>query len=72
MNLNDKRYKNEDDYFLDSGSSEQRTARLRNSEALTAEREREILQVVYFVNYLAQTMKYLSSLVIDQESNVDF
>lgn len=71
MNLNDKRHKNEDDDFLDSGFSEQQMARLKNSEALTAESEREILQIVESVNDLAQIMKDLSTLVIDQGTIVD-
>ncbi|GAA0164452.1 SNARE protein [Lithospermum erythrorhizon] len=46
-------------------------AKLKKSEAMTAEREREIQQVVESVNELAQIMKDLSVLVIDQGTIVD-
>nr|POE45556.1 syntaxin-41 [Quercus suber] len=46
-------------------------APLKKNEAFTAEREREIQQVVESVNELAQIMKDLSVLVIDQGTIVD-
>ncbi|GFY94913.1 syntaxin of plants 41 [Actinidia rufa] len=53
------------------GLNEHQMAKLRKSEAFTAEREREIQQVVESVNDLAQIMKDLSVLVIDQGTIVD-
>lgn len=46
-------------------------AKLKQNEALTVEREREIQQVAESVNELAQIMKDLSVLVIDQGTIVD-
>ncbi|GKD29673.1 syntaxin-43-like protein [Tanacetum coccineum] len=46
-------------------------AKLKKSEAFTVEREQEIQQVVESVNELAQIMKDLSVLVIDQGTIVD-
>ncbi|PSS19664.1 Syntaxin-41 like, partial [Actinidia chinensis var. chinensis] len=46
-------------------------AKLRKSEAFTAEREREIQLVVESVNDLAQIMKDLSVLIINQGTIVD-
>ncbi|MFS7937719.1 putative target SNARE coiled-coil domain, syntaxin/epimorphin [Helianthus anomalus] len=46
-------------------------ANLKKSEAFTVEREKEIQQVVELVNELAQIMKDLSVLVIDQGTIVD-
>ncbi|KAG8369097.1 hypothetical protein BUALT_Bualt15G0114700 [Buddleja alternifolia] len=46
-------------------------AKLKKSEAFTAETEREIQQVMQSVNELAQIMKDLSVLVIDQGTIVD-
>ncbi|XP_031373677.1 syntaxin-41 isoform X2 [Punica granatum] len=71
MNLGGSRSQTEDDDFGDIGFSEHQMAKLRKSEALTAEREREIQQVVQSVNELAQIMKDLSVLVIDQGTIVD-
>ncbi|WVZ82831.1 hypothetical protein U9M48_030046 [Paspalum notatum var. saurae] len=48
------------------GFTEVQMSKLKKSEAFTREREREIEQVVESVNELAQTMKDLSVLVIDQ------
>ncbi|GKU86919.1 hypothetical protein SLEP1_g1384 [Rubroshorea leprosula] len=45
--------------------------KLKRSENLTEEREREITEVVKSVNELAQIMKDLSVLVIDQGTIVD-
>ncbi|CAH9073893.1 unnamed protein product [Cuscuta epithymum] len=53
------------------GFNEHQMSKLKKSEAFTAEREREIQQVVESVNELAQIMKDLSVLVIDQGSIVD-
>ncbi|EXB95720.1 hypothetical protein L484_007470 [Morus notabilis] len=71
MNLNDNRSRLEDDEFGDMGFNEHQMAKLKKSELLTEEREREIKQVVQSVNELAQIMKDLSSLVIDQGTIVD-
>ncbi|XP_048336302.2 tlg2p-like protein a isoform X1 [Ziziphus jujuba] len=71
MNLNGSRSQLEDDEFGDLGFNEQQLSRLRNSEQFTVEREREIKQVVQSFNELAQIMKDLSVLVIDQGTIVD-
>ncbi|KAM7469935.1 hypothetical protein LguiA_008118 [Lonicera macranthoides] len=71
MNLNGSHSRTEDDEFDDIGFNEHQMARLKKSEAFTAEREREIQQVVESVNDLAQIMKDLSVLVIDQGTIVD-
>ncbi|KAL2254169.1 UNVERIFIED_CONTAM: Syntaxin-43 [Sesamum indicum] len=71
MNLNGSNPKGEDDDFDDIGFSEHQMAKLKKSEAFTVEREREIQQVVESVNELAQIMKDLSVLVIDQGTIVD-
>ncbi|PSS03057.1 Syntaxin-43 like [Actinidia chinensis var. chinensis] len=71
MNLNGNHTRREDDDFDDMGFNEHQMAKLRKSEAFTAEREREIQQVVESVNELAQIMKDLSVLVIDQGTIVD-
>ncbi|EPS62352.1 hypothetical protein M569_12438, partial [Genlisea aurea] len=71
MNLNGNRSKSEEDEFDDLGFSEHQMAKLKKSEAITVEREREIQQVVESVNELAQIMKDLSVLVIDQGTIVD-
>lgn len=71
MNLNGSRSKMEDDDLDDIVFSEHQMAKLRKSEAFTAEREREIQQVVESVNELAQIMKDLSVLVIDQGTIID-
>jgi syntaxin 16 len=72
MNLNGSHSRTEDDdEFDDIGFSEHQMARLKKSEAFTKEREREIQQVVESVNELAQIMKDLSVLVIDQGTIVD-
>ncbi|KAK4802884.1 hypothetical protein SAY86_001087 [Trapa natans] len=60
-----------EDDFGDMGFSEHQMAKLKKNEALTEEREREIQQVVQSVNDLAQIMKDLSVLVIDQGTIVD-
>ncbi|KAH7835228.1 hypothetical protein Vadar_024147 [Vaccinium darrowii] len=71
MNLNGKNSRTEEDDLDDMGFSEHQMAKLRKSEAFTAEREREIQQVVESVHDLAQIMKDLSVLVIDQGTIVD-
>ncbi|CAN1784290.1 SYP43 [Linum perenne] len=80
MNLNGNRSRMDDDDGLgDMMFNELQTARVKKSEAFTAEREREIqqasakfyFQVVESVNELAQIMKDLSVLVIDQGTIVD-
>ncbi|CAI9304478.1 unnamed protein product [Lactuca saligna] len=73
MNLNGKhsRRDDDDDEFDDVGFNEHQMAKLKKSEAFTVEREKEIQQVVESVNELAQIMKDLSVLVIDQGTIVD-
>ncbi|XP_068661673.1 syntaxin-43-like isoform X2 [Aristolochia californica] len=71
MNLNGSKFKQEDDDFGDEGFSVLQMSKLKISEAFTAEREREIAQVVESVNDLAQIMKDLSVLVVDQGTIVD-
>ncbi|EYU37250.1 hypothetical protein ABFS83_02G094300 [Erythranthe nasuta] len=71
MNLKGSNSRTEDDDFDDIGFNEHQMAKLKKSEAFTAEREREIQQVVESVNDLAQIMKDLSVLVIDQGTIVD-
>nr|GMD46927.1 syntaxin-43-like [Ipomoea batatas]GMD48310.1 syntaxin-43-like [Ipomoea batatas] len=70
MNLNESQSTREND-DLDDGFNEHQMSKLKKSEAFTAEREREIEQVVESVNELAQIMKDLSVLVIDQGTIVD-
>ncbi|CAK7340590.1 unnamed protein product [Dovyalis caffra] len=71
MNLNGGRSVMDDDNFDDIEFNEHQMAKLKKSEAFTVEREREIQQVVESVNELAQIMKDLSVLVIDQGTIVD-
>lgn len=71
MNLNGNKSGMEDDDLDDMGFSDHQMAKLKKSEAFTAEREREIQQVVESVNELAEIMKDLSVLVIDQGTIVD-
>ncbi|CAL9131256.1 unnamed protein product [Musa acuminata var. zebrina] len=70
MNRNGIRHEMEDD-FHNVGFDEVQLSTLKRSEAFTREREREIVQVVESVNELAQIMKDLSVLVIDQGTIVD-
>ncbi|KAK9673301.1 hypothetical protein RND81_12G158900 [Saponaria officinalis] len=71
ININGSRSKVED-YDLDEPVfNDHQLARVKKSEALTVEREREIHQVAESVNELAQIMKDLSVLVIDQGTIVD-
>ncbi|KAF9609925.1 hypothetical protein IFM89_019291 [Coptis chinensis] len=71
MNLNENRSQLEVDDFSDLGFNEHQMSKLKKSEAFTVEREKEINQVVESVNELAQIMKDLSVLVIDQGTIVD-
>ncbi|CAI0459704.1 unnamed protein product [Linum tenue] len=72
MNLNGNRSRIDDEDGLDDMAfSDLQMARVKKTEAFTAEREREIQQVVESVNELAQIMKDLSVLVIDQGTIVD-
>ncbi|XP_022719497.1 syntaxin-43-like isoform X2 [Durio zibethinus] len=71
MNLNGNRSKAEEDDLDYMVFNEHQMAKLKQSEAFTIEREREIQQVVESVNELAQIMKDLSVLVIDQGTIVD-
>ncbi|GAB4855627.1 Syntaxin-43 [Ancistrocladus abbreviatus] len=71
MNLNGSKSRIEDDDLDDLGFSEVQLAKIKKSEAFTEEREREIQQVVESVNELAQIMKDLSVLVIDQGTIID-
>uniref|UniRef100_A0A7N0TFZ0 t-SNARE coiled-coil homology domain-containing protein n=1 Tax=Kalanchoe fedtschenkoi TaxID=63787 RepID=A0A7N0TFZ0_KALFE len=70
MNINGRSRLDEDE-FEDVGFNEHQISKLKKSEALTAEREKEIQQVVESVSELAQIMKDLSVLVIDQGTIVD-
>ncbi|KNA10771.1 hypothetical protein SOVF_141230 isoform B [Spinacia oleracea] len=71
MNLNGTMLKDEEDEFSDMGFDNHQLSEFKKSDHLTAEREREITQVVESVNELAQIMKDLSVLVIDQGTIVD-
>ncbi|KAL4636750.1 hypothetical protein ACB092_03G031200 [Castanea dentata] len=71
MNLNGSRSITEDEDLDNIVFSEHQMTKIKKSEAFTAEREREIQQVVESVNELAQIMKDLSVLVIDQGTIVD-
>ncbi|KAJ6821976.1 syntaxin-41-like [Iris pallida] len=72
MNLNGTKSKlEEEDDFADVGFDKYQMSQLKKSEAFTREREREIVQVVESVNELAQIMKDLSVLVIDQGTIID-
>jgi len=71
MNINGTKSTFEDDEFEDVGFTGVQMSKLKKSEAFTREREREIEQVVESVNELAQIMKDLSVLVIDQGTIID-
>ncbi|XP_062227885.1 syntaxin-43-like isoform X1 [Phragmites australis] len=71
MSINGTKSTFEDDKFEDVGFTEVQMSKLKKSEAFTREREREIEQVVESVNELAQIMKDLSVLVIDQGTIID-
>lgn len=71
MNTKGNRSQVEDEDLDDAAFSGHQLTKIRKSEALTVEREREIQQVVESTNELAQIMKDLSVLVIDQGTIVD-
>ncbi|KAK7356133.1 hypothetical protein VNO80_15399 [Phaseolus coccineus] len=71
INLNGGKSRYEDDDLDNMVFNEHQMAKLKKSEAFTVEREKEIQQVVESVNELAQIMKDLSVLVIDQGTIVD-
>ncbi|KAK7379021.1 hypothetical protein VNO80_04473 [Phaseolus coccineus] len=71
MNFNGSKFGSHDDEFSDVGFSEEQMTKLKKSEQFSVEREREIEQVVKSVHELAQIMKDLSVLVIDQGTIVD-
>ncbi|XP_010546754.1 PREDICTED: syntaxin-43 isoform X1 [Tarenaya hassleriana] len=71
MNLNGSRSRAEDYDFDDMLFNEHQMAKIKKSEEFSVEREKEIQQVVESVNELAQIMKDLSILVIDQGTIVD-
>ncbi|CAH8306435.1 unnamed protein product [Eruca vesicaria subsp. sativa] len=61
----------EDEELGGMGFDEHQTVKLKEGQHVSAEREREIQQVLGSVNDLAQIMKDLSALVIDQGTIVD-
>lgn len=71
MNLSGNASRLEDDEFNDVSLNEHQMLNLKKSGQFTEEREREVTQVVQSVNELAQIMKDLSVLVIDQGTIVD-
>ncbi|BBN02295.1 syntaxin 16 [Marchantia polymorpha subsp. ruderalis] len=71
MGFSQQRSREDDDEFSDVGFSTTQLSQLKQNEAMSAEREREITQIVESVNDLAQIMKDLSVLVIDQGTIVD-
>ncbi|XP_078182738.1 syntaxin-43-like isoform X2 [Carex rostrata] len=64
-------HEDDEDEFDDVGFNEHQMSQLKKSEEFTREREKEISQVVESVNELAQIMKDLSVLVIDQGTIID-
>ncbi|KAH8947207.1 hypothetical protein BDL97_11G028200 [Sphagnum fallax] len=66
-----KKVRQDDDDGFSEGLEVQQMAQLRQTEALSVEREKEITEIVESVNDLAQIMKDLSVLVIDQGTIVD-
>ncbi|XP_058738844.1 syntaxin-42-like isoform X1 [Vicia villosa] len=71
INFNGSKSGLQDDGFDDVGFSEAQMTKLKKNEHISAEREREIDQVASSVHELAQIMKDLSVLVIDQGTIVD-
>ncbi|XP_012569490.1 syntaxin-43 isoform X2 [Cicer arietinum] len=71
MNFNGSKSGLQEDEFDDVGFSREQMTKLKKSEHISAEREREIEQVTKSVHELAQIMKDLSVLVIDQGTIVD-
>ncbi|KAG5381530.1 hypothetical protein IGI04_033000 [Brassica rapa subsp. trilocularis] len=72
FNMNGKMSRMDEDEELGGmGFDEHQTVTLKEGQHVSAEREREIQQVLGSVNDLAQIMKDLSALVIDQGTIVD-
>ena len=71
ININGSKSRFEDEDLDNMIFNEHQMAKVKKSEAFTVEREKEIQQVVESVNELAQIMKDLSVLVIDQGTIVD-
>ncbi|KAL2954066.1 hypothetical protein AAZX31_19G200800 [Glycine max] len=71
MSFTGSKFGSQNDEFSDVGFSEEQMTKLKRSEQFSEEREREIEQVVKSVHELAQIMKDLSVLVIDQGTIVD-
>uniref|UniRef100_A0A6V7QXY7 t-SNARE coiled-coil homology domain-containing protein n=1 Tax=Ananas comosus var. bracteatus TaxID=296719 RepID=A0A6V7QXY7_ANACO len=71
IKINGARSTSEDDDFADGGFDDHQLSQLKKSEVFTKEREKEITQIVESVNELAQIMKDLSVLVIDQGTIID-
>ncbi|KAJ7973019.1 putative Syntaxin [Quillaja saponaria] len=71
MNLNGNTFGLQDDGFSDMSLNEPQITKLKKNEQYSEEREREIEQVTKSVNELAQIMKDISVLVIDQGTIVD-
>uniref|UniRef100_A0A1J3F4B8 Syntaxin-42 n=3 Tax=Noccaea caerulescens TaxID=107243 RepID=A0A1J3F4B8_NOCCA len=71
MNGNMSRLDEDDELGGMVGFDEHQTIKLKEGQHVSAEREREIQQVLGSVNDLAQIMKDLSALVIDQGTIVD-
>ncbi|CAI8615144.1 unnamed protein product [Vicia faba] len=71
INFNGSKSGLQGDGFDDVGFSEAQMTKLKKHEHISAEREREIDQVASSVHELAQIMKDLSVLVIDQGTIVD-
>ncbi|KAF3675400.1 Syntaxin-42 [Capsicum annuum] len=71
LEMNEKKSSFLDDDFNDVGFTDLQMATGHRDEQFTAEREREIRQVLKSVNELAQILKDLSVLVIDQGTIVD-
>ncbi|OAP00073.1 TLG2B [Arabidopsis thaliana] len=72
FNVNGKMSRlDEEDELGGMGFDEHQTIKLKEGQHVSAEREREIQQVLGSVNDLAQIMKDLSALVIDQGTIVD-
>ncbi|GAQ77640.1 syntaxin of plants [Klebsormidium nitens] len=65
------RPREDEDESYDPGFTEVQLQRIKNSEALAAERDKEVQQILESVNELAQIMRDLSTLVIDQGTIVD-
>ncbi|PKA46191.1 Syntaxin-43 [Apostasia shenzhenica] len=71
MNMNGRGSRMEGEDFADLGFDDLQMSKLKRSEIFTKDREKEIVQVVESVNELAQIMRDLSVLVIDQGTIID-